>query len=337
MSAPGQLDPTPIIKLLQANQATAVLKTAIDLRVFAALTDGGTADAVAGKIGCPPRSTRILLDALAVLGLVTRQVDSYALEPLARSFLVPGAPTYLGDLANIFSGPTLWERFGRLTEAVRAGGSVMADDAETPSHEFWETFARSSAGLAFPAAAALAAQVAPLAAAKKKLRVLDVAAGSGIYGHTLLRTPGVEVTFLDWPNVLPETRAWGDRLGIDQTRAHYLPGSVFEAELGGPYDVIIASHLYHHFDPKTCQALTRRLAGALAPGGRLAVNDFVTGPGLENPGATMFSLVMLVWTRSGKAYSEDDYVAWMLEAGLRRPSAHPMPGMPNTWLISERG
>jgi hypothetical protein len=58
---------------------------------------------------------------------------------------------------------------------------------------------------------------------------------------------------------------------------------------------------YHHFDPKACQTLTLRLAGALAPGGRLAVHDFVTGSALENPGATMFSLVMLVWTCHGKA------------------------------------
>jgi 2-polyprenyl-3-methyl-5-hydroxy-6-metoxy-1,4-benzoquinol methylase len=336
MSAPGQLDPTPIIQMLQANQATAVLKTAIDLGVFAALTEGAKTDIVAAKIGCPARGTHILLDALAVLGLVVRRGDNYELAPLARAFLVPGGPTYLGDVSNIFSGPLLWERFGRLTEAVRAGGSVMEDDAETPSHKFWETFARSSAGLAFPSASALAERLAPIAASKKSLRVLDVAAGSGIYGHTLLRLPGVDVTFLDWPNVLEETRAWGDRLGIDQTRAHYLPGSVFEADLDGPYDVIVASHLYHHFDRQTCQTLTRRLASALAPGGRLAVNDFVTGPGLENPGATMFSLVMLVWTRSGMAYAQDDYAAWMIEAGLTRPNAHPMPGMPNTWLISER-
>jgi hypothetical protein len=87
--------------------------------------------------------------------------------------------------------------------------------------------------------------------------------------------------------------------------------------------------------PKTCQALTRRLASALAPGGCLAVHDFVTGPALENPGATMFSLVMLVWTRHGKAYAHDDYATWMIEAGLTRPSAHPMPGMPTTWLIAE--
>ncbi len=337
MTAPDQLDPTPILQMLQANQVTAVLKTSIDLGVFAALAEAPlTAEAVAAKIACPARSTGILLDGLAVIGLAVRRGATYELAPLARAYLVPGAPTYLGDASNIFAGPMLWEGFGKLAEAVRADGTVMEQHAETPSNVFWETFARSSAALAFPTAAALAERLAPIAAAKKSLRVLDVAAGSGIYGHTMLRLPGVDVTFLDWPNVLVETRAWGDRLGVDQARAHYLPGSVFEADLGGPYDLVIASHLYHHFDPKTCLGLTRRLAGALAPGGRLAVHDFVTGPALENPGATMFSLVMLVWTRQGKAYSTDDYAAWMVEAGLTRPSAHPLPGMPTTWLIAER-
>lgn len=336
MTAPERLDPTPILQLLQAHQATAVLKTAIDLGIFKALTEGGSAEAVASRIGCPARSTAIILDALAVLGLVIRSGDRYELSPLARAFLVPGTPAYLGDASNIFAGPTLWEGMGRLTEAVRAGGSVLESHAETPEHAFWETFARSSAVLAGPAAGALAAQLAPIAAHKKSLRVLDVAAGSGLYGYALLGLPGTDVTFLDWPNVLQETRAWGERLGAHLERAHYLPGSVFEAELGGPYDVIVASHIFHHFDPKTCQGLAQRLAGALAPGGRLAVHEFVTGPALENPGATMFSLVMLVWTRGGKAYSYDDYAAWMSAASLTRPASHPVPGMPTTWLISER-
>ena len=337
MTAPEHLDPAPILQMLQANQATAVLKTAIDLGIFAALAEEPrTAEAAAAKIHCPPRSTGIILDAMAVLGLAVRRGTAYELAPLARAFLVPGGPTYLGDTSNIFAGPLLWDAFGKLTEAVRADGSILDKHAETPSNTFWETFARSSAALAFPTAAALADLLAPIAAAKKSMRVLDVAAGSGIYGYTQLRAPGVDVTFLDWPNVLEETRAWGDRLGVDRSRTHYLPGSVFEADLGGTYDVVIASHLYHHFDPKTCQALTRRLAGALAPGGRLAVHDFVTGAALENPGATMFSLVMLVWTRHGKAYAHDDYATWMSEAGLTRPSAHPMPGMPTTWLIAER-
>ena len=337
MPASESLDPTPILQMFQANQATAVVKTCIDLGVFAALADAPAgAEAVAQSIACPTGSTTVLLDALSVLGLAERRGALYDLGPLARAFLVPGGPTYLGDAANIFSGPLLWDAFGRLGEAVRAGGSVMQQHAETASHPFWETFAQSSAALAFPAAGALAELLGPKLGGASKVRVLDVAAGSGIYGHTLLRQPNVEVTFLDWPNVLPETRAWGERLDSDASRSRYLPGSVFEAELGGPYDIVVASHLYHHFDKATCASLTRRLADALTPEGQLCVHDFVTGPALENPGATMFSLVMLVWTRAGKAYAQADYDAWMLEAGLTRPAAHPLPGMPTSWLIAKR-
>jgi C-methyltransferase len=323
--------------MLQANQATAALKTSIDLGVFQALSDAPqTGDAVAKAIGCPPGSTAVLLDAISVLGLVERRGATYGLSPLSRAFLVPSGATYLGDAANIFASPLLWDAFGTLTEAVRSGGTVMEQDAETACHPFWETFARSSAPLAFPAANQLSELLRPELEALPRVRVLDVAAGSGIYGHTLLRFPNTEVTFSDWPNVLIETRAWGERLGSDGSRAHYLPGSVFDADLGGPYDVVIASHLYHHFDRATAQSLTRRLAGALAPGGRLCVHDFVAGPALENPGATMFSLAMLVWTRSGKAYEQADYEAWMLEAGLGRPTSHPAPGMPTSWLVGRR-
>jgi C-methyltransferase len=324
--------------MFQANQATAVLKTSIDLGVFQALSGAPrTADAIAKAIACPPASTAVLLDALSVLGLAERRGTTYELSPLSRAFLVPGGATYLGDAADIFAGPLLWNAFGKLTEAVRSGGTVMEQHAETASHPFWETFARSSAPLAFPAAGALAGLLGPELDGQPKVKVLDVAAGSGIYGPTLLGLPNAEVTFLDWPNVLTETKAWGTRLGVDGSRARYLPGSVFEADLGGPFDVVVASHLYHHFDGATCQSLTRRLAGTLAPGGRLCVHDFVAGPALENPGATMFSLVMLVWTRRGKAYERADYEAWMLEAGLSRPTSHPLPGMPTSWLISRRG
>jgi C-methyltransferase len=337
MNTTPDLDPTPILQMLQANQVTAALKTSIDLGVFQALSGAPqTSDAVAKAIGCPPGSTAVLLDALSVAGLVERRGTTYELSPLSRAFLVPGEATYLGDAANIFAAPLLWNAFGTLTEAVRSGGTVMEQHAETASHPFWETFARSSAPLAFPAAGVLAELLGPELEGLPKVRVLDVAAGSGIYGYTLLRLPNTEVTLLDWPNVLPETKAWGERLGIDGSRAHYIPGNVFEAELGGPYDVVIASHLYHHFDRATAQSLTRRLAGALAPDGRLCVHDFIAGPGLENPGATMFSLAMLVWTRSGKAYARADYEAFMLEAGLSKPTAHPAPGMPTSWLVARR-
>jgi hypothetical protein len=62
----------------------------------------------------------------------------------------------------------------------------------------------------------------------------------------------------------------------------------------------------------------------------------VAGPDLDNPAATMFSLVMLVWTRAGKAHSLRDYSTWMREAGLAEPRVHPSAGMPSSWLVAGR-
>ncbi len=328
--------PAAIMQMFQAAHATAVLVGACELNVFAQLGNGARdAAAVAKGIGCPERSTRILLDALVALGLVGRQRETYRLAPLAEAHLVPGKPAYMGDFAGLIGPPTLWGGLGRLAEAVRAGGTVLPEHAETPKHPFWEAFARSSAALAGPAATALEALLHDWIASRPKVRVLDIAAGSGIYGYTLLRShPNVELTALDWPNVLAETRKWAGRLGVDTGRVKYLEGSLFDVDYCGPYDLILLSHVYHHFEPPACRALTRKVAAALAPGGRVAVHDFLAAD--DNPGAAMFSVVMLVWTRKGEAYSGDDYRAWFVEAGLKPLGVHPNPGMPTSFVIAEK-
>jgi cyclopropane fatty-acyl-phospholipid synthase-like methyltransferase len=49
----------------------------------------------------------------------------------------------------------------------------------------------------------------------------------------------------------------------------------------GPYDLILLSHVYHHFEPPACRALTGKVAAALAPGGRVAVHDCLAAD--DNP------------------------------------------------------
>jgi hypothetical protein len=328
--------PAAIMQMFQAAPASAVLISACQLNVFAQLGNGARdAAAVAEGIGCPERSTRILLDALVALGLVGREREAYRLAPLAEAHLVPGKAAYMGDFAGLIGHPTLWQGLGRLADAVRADGTVLEEHAETPKHPFWETFARSSASMAGPAATALEALLHDWIASRTKVRVLDIAAGSGIYGYTLLRShPNVELTALDWPNVLAETRKWAGRLGVDTGRVKYLEGSLFDVDYRGPYDLILLSHVYHHFEPPACRALTRKVAAALAPGGRVAVHDFLAAD--DNPGAAMFSVVMLVWTRKGEAYSGDDYRAWFAEAGLKPLGVYPNPGMPTSLVIAEK-
>ena len=96
--APGEQPPSPepIMRMVQGLQATAVLKTAVDLGIFDRISEGvGDASSVAAAIGASERGTRILLDGLAAYGLLETADGAYRLSPLADAYLVSGRPVYL--------------------------------------------------------------------------------------------------------------------------------------------------------------------------------------------------------------------------------------------------
>ena len=323
--------------MLQGAQLAAVLSSAIELGVFAALAGGALPlDKIAGRIESPVRSTRILLDALAVVGLLSKDGASYGLGPLAAAHLVPDRPGYVGGMSGIVANQTMWAAMGRLKDAVRAGGSVLDDHGEIPRHPFWEVFAQGSVGMAAAGAAGIEGILHGWIASRPSVRVLDVAAGSGMYGYTLARNPNVQLTTLDWPNVLVHTRKTAERVGVDASRVRYLEGNLFELDWAGPYDVVLLSQIYHHFDPETCLGLTKKAAAALAPGGKVVVHDFIADSALKNPAAAMFSVTMLIWTRHGEAFSLQDYEKWFSQAGLAQPKVHSFEGMPSSVLVAER-
>lgn len=334
---PSGHGPAQLMQMIQGAQATALITAGVDLGVFGAVAKGArTARQIADAIKTPARSTGVLLDGLAVLGLLTKKDGAYDTTPLSAAHLVPGQPMYMGDATGIFGNSMMWNALSRLADAVRNDGTVLAEHAETPRHPFWETFARSSASMAGPTAGMIAEMLGGWIASKPKVRALDIAAGSGIYGLTLAKSPNVDVTLLDWPNVLVETRKWAERLGADPSRVHYLEGNLFEVAYGGPYDLVVLSHVYHHFDDATCEALTKKVAAALAPGGRIAINDFLYDEALSNPMAALFQTTMLTWTRKGTTFSEADYRRWAKAAGLSVVEVRASAGMPSSVVVAEK-
>lgn len=329
--------PQHLMQMIQGAQVTALISAGVELGIFAAVAKGArTTQQIADAIKAPARSTAVVLDGLAVVGLLAKKGTSYENTPLSDEHLVPGKPMYMGDITGIFGSPTMWVGHQRLAEAVRNDGTVLPEHGETPKHPFWEAFAKSSASMAFPTAQAISGVLADWIAKKPKVRAIDIAAGSGIYGLTLAKNPNVDVTLLDWPNVLVETKKWAERLGADASRVHYIEGNLFEVDYRGPYDLAVLSHVYHHFDEATCMSLTKKVAAAVAPGGRIVVNDFVYDESLTNPMAALFRTTMLVWTRKGTTYSEADYRRWMTEAGLSVVAVQANVGMPSTILVAEK-
>ena len=82
--------------------------------------------------------------------------------------------------------------------------------------------------------------------------------------------------------------------------------------------------------------ITRKVASALAPGGRVVINDFLYDESLANPMAATFRATMLMWTRKGTTYTEADYRRWLAEAGLSVVDVKASAGMPSTLVIAEK-
>src|SRR5437762_9094390 len=98
--------------------------------------------------------------------------------------------------------PRLRECFHQLPAAVRRGGTAVSEEG-TVSHDnpIWVEFARAMAPLMQMPAQLLAGLVGEDTG--QPLRVLDVAAGHGLFGITIAnRFRQAHVTALDWANVL---------------------------------------------------------------------------------------------------------------------------------------
>lgn len=320
---------------LTGYQRTAVIKAGIELDVFSRIAAGlTTVDALAPACGAAPRGLRALLNHLMVDGFLSRQGEEYALTATSALFLDRASVAYLGSAVTFLTAPHLMEGFARLTDAVRQGGTAMRDDGTlAPEHPVWIEFARAMAPLAHLTAMRIADLLAIDAAPPGK--VLDVSASHGMYGLALARAnSGMQITALDWPNVLTVAEETAVKLGV-RDRLHLLPGSAFDVPFGSDYAVILLPNFLHHFDPPTCERLLTKCRAALAPGGRVVVVEFIPDDDrMGPPDAVRFATVMLSSVPAGDAWTFAEYQSMFRNAGFSAPTLHELPPMPARVVIA---
>jgi len=337
-SASGHAHPNPesIFATLNAHQQTAALKTAIELDVFTAVGEGAnTVAAVANRCQASERGVRILCDYLVVLGFLSKQAERYSLTPDSSVYLNRRSPAYIGSAAGFLTMPIMLDRFRDLTATVRKGGS-LEDDRVTiePNSPIWVEFARSMAPLQKIAAEGVASALN--ADAREKWKVLDVAAGHGMYGVTLAKhNPNSEIYAVDWPSVLEVARENGRAAGVSE-RLHLLPGNAFEIDFGSGYDVVLLTGFLHHFGPPAIETLLRKIHAALAPNGRVVTVEFVPNDDRVSPAVPAgFSLIMLSSTKDGDAYTFAEFDRMFRNAGFSSNELRPGPG-PQSFIISRK-
>jgi SAM-dependent methyltransferase len=323
-----------IFDTLFAYQKSAALKSAIDLDLFTAIDEGAQTPAeIATRCAASERGTRILCDYLTVLGLLEKRSGTYDLVPESAAFLSKRSPAYLGSTAAFLTRPDLKLRFDELTEAVRRGGAAPDEHAVTTENPIWVEFARGMMPMMVPAAQAI---VDLLGASAGALKVLDIAAGHGVFGITIAqRNPRAEIVAVDWKSVLAVAEEHARSAGIHD-RYRTLPGDAFDVDFGIGYDVALVTNFLHHFDPETCTTLLRKINAALKPGGRVVVLEFVPNPDRVSPPIpARFSLTMLADTPSGDAYTFAELRSQLEHAGFTEVTAHPLP-TPETVVLAHK-
>jgi hypothetical protein len=318
-----------------AYQKTAALKAAVELDLFSALqAESGKLGPTAARIGAAERGVRILCDFLTVQGFLGKEGGVYQLTPSTQTFLTRPSPAYMGGVMDFLAAPemlALW-----LTDpvaAVRNGGSVGLANM-SPENPVWVKFARAMVPFVMPIISKLAAEVASWP--KRPERVLDIAAGHGLFGITLAQAnPGLEVTALDWPVVLTVAR---DNATVGKVAERYqtLEGSAFDLDWGTGYDLVLLANFLHHFDRDTCVGLLKRAKAALATGGRALAVEFVPNDDRVSPPLpAAFAYMMLASTSAGDAFTLTELQDMGRAAGFSHVAGKPAEPTPETFVIFE--
>jgi len=336
-SAAQQPSPQLFFQTINAHQRTEALKAAIELEVFTAIGEGNaTAAEIAKRCQASEKGMRVLCDYLTTMEMLTKQGDHYALTLDSSVFLDKRSPAYLGSATEFLCSPMLIEGFKHMTDAVRKGGTAIEGEGTIgPEHPIWVKFARGMAGLMSMPAQLMAKLVDPNA--DRKLKILDIAAGHGLFGIGFAtQNKQAEVTALDWKAVLEVAKENAQKAGVAE-RYGTIEGSAFDVEFGSGYDLVLLTNFLHHFDPPTCETLLRKVHAALADGGRAVTLEFVPNDDrVTPPEVAQFSMVMLVGTPSGDAYTFRELEQMFANAGFSRSTLHELPPTFQQVVISEK-
>jgi 2-polyprenyl-3-methyl-5-hydroxy-6-metoxy-1,4-benzoquinol methylase len=308
------LNPTWLLDEFRAFERTLALRTAIEMDLFTRIGAGAnTIRALSAASGASHRGLRALCDYLTVQGHLQKQGARYSLTLNSRLYLTTASPAYFGSAVKFFASDATVAAFCRLRQTVQQGTPSAPDFVELD----WVEYARSMAPLAEPTAQFAAAALAVDSAGP--IQVLDLGAGHGLYGLAIAtQNSAAHVFALDAPQVLKIAIENARQAGVAR-RYHPMPGDAFEKDLGGPYDLVLAANLAHHFDQASNIRLFRKARAALKPAGRLALIEWVPNADRVSPSHdAAFALTVLATSAHGAIYTLKEYSRMLRAAGFRK-------------------
>ncbi len=303
-----------------------VLEAAIRHRIFDVLDSGPkTLSEVQKETGASERGLSAVMNALVGLDFLAKDKQGrFSLMPESAAFLVSTKPGFMGGMIR-HGSEQLIPKWLHLNKIVMTGKPEAAVNLEGSGGDFFQQFVNDIFPLSYAPAQVLGRHLQASGAGPK--RVLDLAAGSGVWGIAIAQgSKDVSVTAVDWPEVIPVTRKTVARFGLAD-RFSFIAGDLLEADFGTDHTVATLGHILHSEGIERSRALIAKTFHALAPGGTIAIAEFLVNADRTGPlNALFFAVNMLVNTDNGDTYSFEEIRSWLEDAGFVNARTLEAPG-----------
>ncbi len=304
-----------LMQLANAYSESRTLLAANALNIFTAIgSDGRTARELAKRCKTDPEGMALLLNALVGLGLLFLRGSRYLNTPLGRRYLDRRSPTSISNLLWLLGHH--WHDWTELPRALREGRPAWAP--VTRSREFRRRFSLAMHERSHVLAAPT---VDTLRLPPKAQRFLDLGGGPGSYAIVLAkRYPQLEGVVLDQIVTTAKRLILREGLGA---RLKARAGNIFTADLGTGYDAVLVSNVIHVFNERENRILLRRVRDALRPGGKVFIVEFFLDDSRTRPPkSSVFSLMMYLFTATGRCYSWCETEGWLKKLGFGKFTRH---------------
>ncbi|HPC74463.1 MAG TPA: methyltransferase [Syntrophales bacterium] len=303
-----------VLRLARHFMESRILLTGAELNLFTLLSDSSlSAGEIAVRTGSDVSALTVLLDALAAMGLLDKQGETYRCESEACRHLSEKTPDSV--LAMVLHGAHLWRRWSGLTDVVRGGRPSGKSARSSRNAEEMKAFIGAMHAVAAPLADRIVATVKPGDARA----LIDVGGASGTYTIAFLRAvPGMKATLFDRVGVMEMARERMEKEGM-LDRVRLVGGDFYRDELPKGHDLALLSAIIHQNSAGQNLSLFQKVFHSLNAGGRIIIRDYVMEPDRTHPrGGAVFAVNMLVNTSGGGTYTFEEIRSGLSQAGFGR-------------------
>lgn len=273
----------------------------------------------------PDHQLRVLLQAVAAIGVFERKGDGYFVPPYVAELF----DDEHGDWRDILIGwrDVYYPAFADLTEAISSGRNVglrrFASEGAT-LYQRLEAFPEIESRFHRAMAAFTKRSLPDLLAWdgwSSCSMLLDVGGGDGVTSRAISKEhPRLRSTVFDLPSVAGIGRT------IEATtpgRVDFVSGDFFTEDFPTGHDVVLFSHVLEIFDGSQIQSLLRKAWQSLPDGGKVVLFGYNVSDSEDSGlfGARLGLYFNVLVSGTGMAYPVADYEGWLRSAGFSEVSS----------------